>query len=129
MAELMHAFAIARGVTQTPRKVSEVAALVRGRKVADALVILEHTPRRAAKPLTKVIASASANATNTHGLQGDSLVIKSLEVTTGPRLKRFRPAARGRALPFEKRTSHIRVELSGTAKPKKVAKSVTKEKK
>lgn len=96
-----------------------MASLVRGRSVADALTILEHTPKRAAKPLSKVIASAQANATHTYGLKSEGLIIKSLQVTTGTRLKRFRPAAKGRALPFELRTSHIRVEVSGEVKPKK----------
>ena len=47
----------AKGLQMTPRKVGEVASLVRGRSVADALVILEHTPRRAALPIIKVIKS------------------------------------------------------------------------
>ena len=54
--------AYAKGVDQTPRKVSLVAALVRGRTVADALVILEHVPKRAATPVKKAIESAKANA-------------------------------------------------------------------
>lgn len=111
--------AIARGVNLAPRKVSLVASLVRGRTVADALVILEHTPKRAAKPLAKVIASARANAVNTHGIDGKTLVIESLQVTAGPRLKRFRPAAMGRALPYQKKTSHIAVVVTGEEKPKK----------
>jgi large subunit ribosomal protein L22 len=122
--------AVARGVDQTPRKVSLVAALVRNRTVADALVILEHVPKRAATPVKKVIESARANAVNNHGLDGKTLTITTLSVTTGPRLRRFKPASRGRALPFEKKTSHILVEVSGTEKPKKkpVAKA-TEEKK
>ena len=111
--------AVAKGVTLAPRKVSLVASLVRGRSVADALVILEHTPKRAARPVAKVIASAQANATNTHGIDGKTLVISELTVTSGPRLKRYRPAAHGRALPFLKRTSHITVVVSGAEKPKK----------
>lgn len=125
MGERRVAVAIARGVTQTPRKVSLVAALVRGRKVADAAIILQHTPKRAAAPILKVLASASANATHSFGVAEDSLVIKNLQVTSGSRLKRFRPAARGRALPYEKRTSHIRAEVEGSLKPKKKPKSLT----
>jgi len=103
----------------TPRKVSLVAALVRGRSVDDALVILSHTPRRAAKPLAKLIASARANATNNHGLKAEGLRITTLSVTAGPRLKRYRPVSRGRAHPFQKRTSHIFVEITGDIKPAK----------
>ncbi len=120
MAEQVYTVrAVAKGVDQTPRKVSLVASLVRNRTVADALVILEHVPKRAALPVKKVIESARANATNNHGLDAKSLQITTLSVTTGPRLRRFKPASRGRALPFEKKTSHILVEVSGVEKPKK----------
>lgn len=128
MAEKIKAVAIARGVTQTPRKISLVASLVRGRSVADALTILEHTPRRAARPVSKVIASARANAVNTFGVKEDTVVIESIQVTSGPRLKRYRPVARGQAHPYQKRTSHIHVVVSGDEKPKKkpAAKPATK---
>ena len=112
----------AKGVDQTPRKVSLVASLVRNRTVADALVILNHTPKRAAKPVIKAIESAAANAVNNHGFDGKSLTIATLSVTTGTRLKRFKPASRGRALPFQKKTSNILVEVTGALKPKKAVK-------
>ena len=111
--------AYAKGVDQAPRKVSLVAALVRGRTVADALVILEHVPKRAASPVKKAIESAKANAINNHGLDAKSLAITTLSVTTGTRLRRFKPASRGRALPFQKKTSNILVEVTGVEKPKK----------
>jgi large subunit ribosomal protein L22 len=121
--------AIAKGVRLSPRKVGVVAALVRGRSVDDALTILEHTPRRSALAVKKVIASARANADHNHGYKPASLVITEISVTAGPRLKRYKPAAHGRALPFEKKSSHIRVivdgELREVKKPaaKKEAKS------
>jgi large subunit ribosomal protein L22 len=111
----------AKGVDQTPRKVSLVASLVRGRTVADALVILNHTPKRAARPLIKAIESAQANAVNNHGYDAKTLQISTLSVTTGTRLKRFKPASRGRALPFVKKSSNILVEVTGELKPKKPA--------
>lgn len=111
--------AVAKGVAIAPRKVSIVASLVRGRSVADALVILEHTNRRSARPVAKAIASAQANATNNHGLDAKSLVVSTLGVTTGPRMKRFKPHMRGMALPFQKKSSHILVEVTGTEKVKK----------
>ena len=111
--------AYAKNVDQTPRKVSLVASLVRGRTVADAIVILNHTPKRAVRPLVKVIESAQANAVNNHGYDAKTLTISTLSVTTGTRLKRFVPASRGRALPFEKKTSNILVEVTGALKPKK----------
>ena len=111
--------AYAKGIDLAPRKVSIVASLVRGRSVADALVILEHTTRRPARPVAKVIASAQANAVNNHGLDAKSLVISTISVTAGPRLKRFKPHMRGMALPFQKKTSHILVEVTGTEKVRK----------
>jgi large subunit ribosomal protein L22 len=104
----------------SPRKVGVVASLVRGRSVADALTILEHTPRRSALPVKKVIESARANADHNHNYKPDTLQIVSIQVSPGPRLKRFRPAAHGRALPFQRRTSHISVVVDGEARaPKK----------
>lgn len=119
MADTYTVRAYIKGIDLTPRKVSVVAALVRGRSVADALVILDHTPRRSATPVKKAIASAAANATNNHGLDAKSLQITTLSVTAGPRLKRFKPHMRGMALPFQKKTSHILVEVSGVEKAKK----------
>jgi len=110
----------AKGVEQAPRKVGLVASIIRRRTVADALVILSYTPKRAAEPVIKAIKSASANAINNHGLDGKTLVISTISVTAGDRLKRAMPASRGRALPFQKKTANILVEVTGELKPKKV---------
>jgi large subunit ribosomal protein L22 len=119
----MAVLAIAKGVRMSPRKVSVVAALVRGRSVEEALTILDYTPRRSAIAVRKAIASAKANAEHNHNYKPDSLRIVELQVTAGPRLKRYKPAAHGRALPFQKKTSHIRVVVDGeqrvAKKPKK----------
>jgi len=123
--------AIAKGVRMSPRKVAVVAALVRGRSVNDALTILEHTPRRSALPVIKVIASAKANAEHNHNYKPATLQIIEISVTPGPRIKRYRPAARGRALPFQRKSSHIRVVVDGeqreAKKPAKSTKSEVKE--
>lgn len=125
----MPAFASARKVRISPRKVSVVAALVRGRLVADAITILEHTPRRAASEVKEVIKSARANAEHNHSYKPDSLRITAISVTPGPQYKRWRPAARGRALPFARRTSHIFVQVDGEKRvaKKSVAKPGSKE--
>jgi large subunit ribosomal protein L22 len=120
--------AIAKGVRMSPRKVGVVAGLVRGRSVADALTILEHTPRRAATAVRKTIQSARANADNNHGYKPDTLTITEISVTAGPRIKRYRPAAHGRALPFQRKTSHILVIVDGEKRtPKKPAAAKTSE--
>lgn len=122
--------AVAKGVSMSPRKVGIVAGLVRGRTVADALTILEHTPRRSALPVRKVIESAKANADHNHNYKPDTLRIVSISVTPGARLKRFRPAAHGRALPFQRKSSHIHVVVDGeqrVAKKPAAAKEVKKE--
>ncbi len=109
----------AKAVDMTPRKIGLVASLVRGRSVADALIILEHTPKRAAEPIIKVIKSAKANALNNHNVKDENLLIDTLHVTPGPRGKRFRPVARGSAHPYQKKTTHITVIVSGEEKAKK----------
>ena len=126
--------AVAKGVKISPRKVGVVAALVRGRSVEDALTILEHTPRRSAQAVSKVIASAKANADHNHNYKPATLQIVEISVTPGPRTKRYRPAAHGRALPFERKSSHIRVVVDGEqraakAAPKTEAKPVKTEEK
>lgn len=118
--------ASAIGVRMSPRKVGVVASLVRGRSVADALTILEHTPRRSAIAVRKVIESARANADNNHNYKPETLVIEHISVTPGPRIKRYRPASHGRALPFQRKTSHIYVQVTGEVRaPKKAASANT----
>jgi large subunit ribosomal protein L22 len=102
-----------KGVRISPRKVAVVAALVRGRSVEDALTILEYTPRRAASPVREAIKSAAANAEHNHSYRPGTLEITEISVTAGPRLKRFIPAARGRARRFQRKTSHIKVVVDG----------------
>lgn len=124
--------AVAKGVRISPRKVAVVAALVRGRSVEDALTILEHTPRRSALAVSKVIKSAKANADHNHGYKPATLQITEISVTAGPRIKRYRPIARGRANPFQRKSSHIRVIVDGEkreAKKKDSAKPAAEAKK
>lgn len=120
---------VAKGVRMSPRKVGVVASLVRGRTVNDAIVILQHTPRRAAQPVLKAVQSAKANADHNHNFKPDSLQIVSITVTPGVRYKRFRPAAHGRALPYQLRTSHINVVVDGEKRAPKKPAAKTAEKK
>jgi large subunit ribosomal protein L22 len=85
------------------------------------MTILEHTPRRAALAVKKAVQSAAANAEHNHNLKPGTLNIVEISITSGPRLKRFRPASHGRALPFQRKTSHIRVIVDGEERVAKKA--------
>ncbi|HSX24275.1 MAG TPA: 50S ribosomal protein L22 [Candidatus Saccharimonadales bacterium] len=122
----MSVTAKAKGVRMSPRKVAVVADLVRGRSVEDAITILEHTPRRSALAVRKVIESARANADHNHNYKPESLQITAIRVSSGPSIKRYRTASHGRALPFLRRSSHIYVEVDGEIR---VAKKPTAPKK
>jgi large subunit ribosomal protein L22 len=121
----MSAVAHQKGVRISPRKVAVVAALVRGRGVDDALTILEYTPRRAAGPVKDAIKSAAANAEHNHNYKPGTLAITEISVTSGPRLKRYMPAARGRARRFQRKTTHIKVIVDG--QQREARKSSTKQ--
>ena len=117
------AHAYIKGVDSMPRKTSIVASLARDRYVADALVILENTPRRAARPVKKAIESAKANLLNSGAsIDPKTIRVARISVTAGTRIRRYVPASRGRALPFEKVSSNIFVEVAGEEKAKKVEK-------
>lgn len=97
-------------------KAREVVNLVRGHTVSEALHILQFTPRRAADMLRKLIESAIANATyqaerKREYMDPDTLIVKEAYADEGPKLKRWRPRARGRAAPILKRTSHLTIVL------------------
>lgn len=113
------AHAYIKGVDSQPRKVSIVASLVRDRYVSDAVVILENTPRRAAKAVRKAIESATANLLQSGSIDTKTIYINRISVTAGTRMRRYVPANRGRALPFEKISSNIFVEVCGEEKAKK----------
>jgi large subunit ribosomal protein L22 len=116
-AQLPGARAQARYVRMTPMKVRRVVDLVRGRSVEDALTILRFAPQAAAEPVSKVIASAAANAENNVGLDRNTLVIATATVDEGPTAKRFQPRAQGRAFRIRKRSSHITIEVVSVTSP------------
>src|SRR3990167_2921131 len=109
----MSAIAQLKNARISPRKAQPVAALVRGRSLADALVILDHTPRRAAGYIAKAIKSAGANAERNHNYKPDSLYVDEISITPALRYKRWRPTSRGRPHPFQKANCHIRVVVEG----------------
>ena len=119
------AHAYEKGIDIQPRKTNIVASLVRDRYVSDAIVILENTPRKAATAVRKAIESANANLLNNSKVSIDSKTIRiaRIVVTSGTRMRRYKPASRGRALPFEKISSNIFVEVAGEEKIKKAEKT------
>ena len=92
------------------RKTRLVADLVRGKNVEEAIFTLSVTRRAASEPISKLIASAKANAESANEeLDADQLYVKEIYVNEGPTLKRFRPRAMGRASRIHKRSSHITI--------------------
>lgn len=108
----MNVRATAKFVPMSPRKVSLVAGLIRGKNAGEALHLLAYTNKRAAAPVGKALASAMANATNNHGARERDLVVEQVLVGPGPRLKRIRPRARGSASAILHPMSHITVVVS-----------------
>jgi len=107
----VEARAIAKFVRVSSRKAGQVADLVRGKNVNEALAILKYTPRAASDIVAKVIKSAMANAENNYNMDLDKLYVAEIFANQGPTMKRFMPRAMGRATTIRKRTSHIGVVL------------------
>ena len=105
----MQTEAILRFVRLSPKKARFVADLVRGKKVDEAVNILKFSNQRAAKIMKKLLDSAIANAENNNGADVDELKVTTIMVDDGPRMKRIRPRAKGRADRILKRTSHITI--------------------
>jgi large subunit ribosomal protein L22 len=106
----METKAQAKYIRIAPRKVQVIIPAIKGKKVEDAISILQFMPRKGARILQKVLHSAVANAEQ-NKVDIDTLVVKTVLVDGGPTLKRFMPRAMGRAYPILKRTSHITVLL------------------
>ena len=108
----MEARAISRFVRQSPRKMRLVVDLIRGKSVGEAYALLQYSKKRAAEQIDKTLRSAVANARNKADEAGamvdvDDLFVKEAYINEGPRLKRWRAAAMGRAAPIEHPTSHV----------------------
>lgn len=99
-------------IRTSPRKLREVAALVRGRSLPEINDVLSGLNKAGARVINETIRQAVANAVNNLGHHESELSLQALLVNEGPRYKRFRAGSRGRAKPYVKRTSHITVELA-----------------
>jgi ribosomal protein L22 len=103
--------ASARYLRVSPRKARLVADQVRGMSVLEAQELLAFSTLGSAPDISKLIASAAANAENNHELIADDMEIAEIRVDQGPTMKRWRARARGRATRIDKRTSHVSVAL------------------
>ena len=107
----MEAKATLRYARISPRKVKIVIDLIRNKSVAEAIGIINNTPKAASEYLIKLLNSAIANATNNHNMDAEKLYVAEAYANPGPILKRIMPRAQGRAFRIRKRTSHITLVL------------------
>jgi large subunit ribosomal protein L22 len=103
------ALAVATMIRGSDRKLNLVAGLIRGKKVGQALNILAFSKRAMAVDVSKVLASAVANAENNHNLDVDELIVIEASVGKSMSMKRFATRARGRSSRIVKPFSRLRV--------------------
>ena len=113
--------AILRNIRVSPRKLSLVAALIRGRTAQDAVATLTFSKRRIAQTVKKTLESAIANAENNHQLDVDRLVVSRAEVGRSVVMKRFHARGRGRASQVEKWFSHLTIVVAEQQTPQQEA--------
>jgi len=123
--------AIQRTTRQSPYKMRLVIDQIRGKDVNEALGLLRFSKKFAAKQIEKVLSSAVANAeyrsrNENESIDVDTLFIKHAIVNEGPALRRFMPAAQGRATPIRKRTSHVEIVLDAREEKPRVARPTRK---
>jgi large subunit ribosomal protein L22 len=120
----MEARAEAKYVRVSPRKARLVLDLIRGRAAGDAMNFLRFTKKRVAEQVAKVLRSAIANAEGkSETVDVDDLFVSQAYANDGPRAKRIRPAPMGRAFRYQRRTSHIIVEVAEKKPAEKTAKA------
>lgn len=107
----MEAKAVARYLRVSPFKARQVADLLRGKDVKEAVGILRYTNKKSAPLINKVLKSAMANAEHNYDMDSDDLYVAEIYINEGPTIKRMQPRAYGRADVRRHRTSHITVVL------------------
>ncbi|HVM37610.1 MAG TPA: 50S ribosomal protein L22 [Sphingomicrobium sp.] len=103
------ALAVGTTIRGSARKLNLVATMIRGRKVEEAMSILKFSPKAMAEDVSKVLASAVANAENNHNLDVDALIVAEASVGKSISMKRFMTRARGRSSRIVKPFSRLRV--------------------
>jgi large subunit ribosomal protein L22 len=105
----MESRASTRHVRISPQKARLVVDLIRGKRVDEAIGVLQFNPRRASNMVAKTLKSAIANAESTHNVDVDTLYVKAAWVDGAQTQKRFLPRAHGRATRIIKRSSHVTI--------------------
>ena len=114
-------------IHETPRKLRLVADAIRGQKVEKALLVLKFSTKHASETMEKILTQAKSNAVSVHNTPEASLIVKTILVEEGPRIKRWRAVSRGMAHSIVKRTSHVKIVVEGE-KAEAVKKTVTPKK-
>jgi large subunit ribosomal protein L22 len=108
----MQVRAVAKDIGIPPRKMRLVTNAVKGLRVNEALAVLQFLPNGGAQPVSKVVASAAANAENNYNLDPDNLYILNITTDDGFRIKRVKPRSHGRAARILRRYCHVTVVVS-----------------
>ena len=108
------ALAVGNSIRGSAQKLNLVAGLIRGKKAEEALNILSFSKKSMARDVSKVLASAIANAENNHNLDVDALVVTEASVGKSLTMKRFRARARGRSAQILKPFSRVRIVVRET---------------
>jgi large subunit ribosomal protein L22 len=108
----MQVRAVAKDIGIPPRKMRLVTNAVKGLRVSEALAVLQFLPNGGAQPVSKVVASAAANAENNYNLNPDNLYILNTTADDGFRIKRVKPRSHGRAARILRRYCHVTVVVS-----------------
>ncbi|WP_331828360.1 50S ribosomal protein L22 [Candidatus Blochmannia sp. SNP] len=108
----MQTIARYRYIRSSAQKLRLIINMIRGKKVSQALNILEYTNKKSAKLVKKTLESAIANAEHNDGLNFNNLKIIKIFVDNGPTIKRIMPRAKGRSDKIMKRTSHLTIMVS-----------------
>ena len=115
MSDVQTVRAVAKYIRMSPHKVRRVLNQIRGRSYQEALMKLEFLPYDAGGPVWQAVHSAAANANNNYSLDKKKLIIEEAFADEGPKLKRIRPRAQGRAYRILKPTCHITIVVKGTS--------------
>jgi len=103
--------ATSKYIRMSGHKVRRILTHIKNLSYKEALMLLELLPYRACDAIGQTLRSAAANAEHNHGKDKNFLFIETAYVTEGPRLKRIRPRAQGRAYSITKPTCHIRINV------------------